>query len=87
MTSNWGNTKEFKLIFQVYRIDRYRIEIPYLRLSYKSDRFEHVDNMVARKNANHIIRFFNECWEDDIKKDYPDFIIKDLSVNGIYISK
>ena len=86
LISNWGNKKEFRLIFQVYRLQDYRIDDPYLELDYRSEKFENDDSMTARKNANHMIRFFKECWEDDISEEYPDFIIKQLSVNKLYKS-
>lgn len=87
MISNWGNDKKFTLAFQIFSLEKYKIDVPYLRLRMVSDRFTNSDAVVARKNANHMIKFFKECWEDNIRVDYPNYIIKDLSVNNLYKSE
>jgi hypothetical protein len=81
MNSNWGNKKDFTLVFKILTTDR-------LDFYYKSDIFENKDSKIGRQNANQILKFFKECWEDDLSQgDYNGFEIKGLSVNKLYKSE
>jgi hypothetical protein len=88
MKSNWGNTKEITLRFKIILKNTYAVDSNKLRLEInRNDMIRNSDPKVARKNALHIFRFFNECWEDDLSKnDYKGYELQDLSVNRLYKS-
>ena len=82
MDSNWGNKEDFTLIFRILQ------ESKKLQFYYKSDSFENMDSKIGRQNANHIMKFFKECWEDDLSQgDYKGFEVTELSVNKLYKSE
>lgn len=82
MNSNWGSKEDFTLIFRILEVSKK------LEFYYKSDSFENKDSKIGRQNANHIMKFFKECWEDDLSQgDYNGFEIKGLSVNRLYKSE
>jgi hypothetical protein len=88
MKSNWGNDKSLTLRFRIISTDTHQVDSNRLEfeVSY-NDKLESKDPMMARKNALHLIRFFKECWEDDLSKDdYKNYEIKDLNINSLYKS-
>jgi hypothetical protein len=88
MDSNWGNKEDFTLVFKILTTDRYNIDKNRLEFYYKSYSFENKDSKIGRQNANQILKFFKECWEDDLSQgDYNGFEIKGLSVNKLYKSE
>jgi len=88
MDSNWGNKEVFTLVFKILTTDRYNIDKNRLEFYFKSHSFENKDSKIGRQNANQILKFFKECWEDDLSQgDYNGFEIKGLSVNKLYKSE
>ena len=82
MDSNWGSKEDFTLIFRILE------ESKKLQFYYKSDFFENTDSKIGRQNANQILKFFKECWEDDLSQgDYKGFEVTELSVNKLYKSE
>ena len=82
MSSNWGSKEDFTLIFRILEVSKK------LEFYYKSDSFENKDSKIGRQNANHIMKFFKECWEDDLSQgDYQGFEVTGLSANKLYKSK
>jgi hypothetical protein len=88
MKSNWGNDKSLTLRFRIISTDTHRVDSNSLDFSISSsDKLENKDPKVARKNALYLIRFFKECWEDDLSKDdYKNYEIKNLNINSLYKS-
>lgn len=87
LKSNWGESKSISLHFEDinpedYRVDSDRYELRY----YSGEVFRNKDIPVARKNALHLYRFFNQMWEDDICKEFPNYKVVNFSVNRLYKS-
>jgi hypothetical protein len=89
MNSNWDKKTDFTLIFKILTTEKYRIDKNRLDFyPHRSTSFNNEDSKIARQNANHLLKFFKECWEDDLSKvDYKGFEIKGLSVNKLYKSE
>lgn len=86
LQSNWGQNESLNLYFTNYNPARYRVEECYFRFESDYPIFTNSDVVVARKNANHLLKFFKQYWEDELSKDYPDYTIKNLTVNNLYKS-
>lgn len=87
LKSNWGESKSISLHFddinpEHYRVDPDRYELKY----YSGEVFRNKDIPVARKNALHLYRFFNQLWEDEISEEFPDYKVVNFSVNKLYKS-
>ena len=88
MKSNWGNEQSLTLRFRIISTDTHHVDSNRLEFEVSHhDKLESKDPMVARTNARHLIRFFKECWEDDLGKgDYKNYEIKNLNINKLYKS-
>lgn len=77
LKSNWGNLKKFTMSFRIMGTN----------LGFQGQtKFTNKNAKIARSNANHMLRFFKECWEDEISVEYPDYEISGLSANALYKS-
>ena len=86
MKSNWDRDKRIYLNFDILNPGTHRVEESYLRLA-SSDIFENKDVVAGRKNANHLLRCFNEYWRDELSgedQEFEDYTIKGFSVNRLY---
>lgn len=78
MKSNWDESKKIEVVFDNYHKGYYRVENEYFKIDLtETYRFENKDPKIARKNANHLLRFIKEYIEDELK----DFKEREWKIN------